>query len=226
MWRFRRSSASGRALACLAVLVYAALGCAGARDAASHAAYEANPFSSTDLTVKSVSLLEPYLLAEIVGRDERLRVLVPASPECSRVCQSEAAVRYQKSGNFGLLERGDARCDVVGIASLEAWRDRQPRRRARAEVLPRATARFAPVGGNDRHLIVRGRFPLASEIRVPSGADLVAVLPANDVCRSVVARGESTLEFRPAGRGPFRLLAGSDACVIEGFAMPIDAVGS
>jgi hypothetical protein len=70
---------------------------------------------------------------------------------------------------------------------------------------------------------VRGRFPLASEIRVPSGADLVALLPANEVCRTAVARGQVSLEFRAAGRDPFRLLVGRDACVIEGFAMPIDA---
>ncbi len=182
-----------------------------------------NPFSGTDLSVKSVALLGPYLLVEVAGRKEQLRLLTPASPECARVLQSEAEVRYQRAGHFGRLEREGESCDAVGVASLEAWRNRQPRRRASVQGVPRATARFALVGETEQNLLVRGRFPLASEIRVPSGADLVAVLPANEACRTAVARGQASLEFRAAGRDPFRLLVGRDACVIEGFAMPIDA---
>jgi hypothetical protein len=139
------------------------------------------------------------------------------------VLQSEAQVRYQRSGNFGRFERDGESCDAVGVASLEAWRNRQPRRRANVQGVPRATARFALVGESERYLLVRGRFPLASEIRVPSGADLVAVLPADEACRTAALRGQVSLEFRAAGRDPFRLLVGRDTCVIEGFAMPLDA---
>lgn len=204
-------------------MLCAASGCAAAGDVASHAAYVLNPFSGTDVTVKSVSLVGPYLLVEVAGSKERLRLLAPASPECSRVLQSEAQVRYQRAGNFGRLERGDERCEAAGVASLEAWRNRQPRRRANVQGVPRATARFSLLAETPKYLLVRGRFPLASEIRVPSGADLVAMLPADPACRAAVERGEVTLEFRAAGRDPFRLLVGRETCVIEGFATPVDA---
>jgi hypothetical protein len=228
-WRFRPAtsppSAPWRSVArtLAAALLCAGSGCAGAGDAASRAAYVLNPFSGTEVTVRSVSLVGPYLLAEVTGRKEQLRLLAPASPECARVLQSEAEVRYQRAGHFGRLERGDESCDAVGVASLEAWRNRQPRRRASVQGVPRATARFSLVAESGNYLLVRGRFPLASEIRVPSGADLVALLPADEACRTAARRGQVSLEFRAAGRDPFRLLVGREACVIEGFATPIDA---
>jgi hypothetical protein len=219
--RVRRPS---RALAAfLAACLGAALGCAGARDAASRAGYTLNPFGSTDVAVNAVSALGPYLLVEVVGRKERLRLLVPASPACAEMLQPEAQLRYQKEGLFGRLQRDGESCDPDGVASLVAWRSRQPRHRAGTQVIPRATARFALVHETERHLLVRGRFPLASRIGIPAGFDLVALLPANAVCRAAAARGEASLEFRPAGNDVFRLLAGGEACVIEGFARPIDA---
>jgi hypothetical protein len=201
-----------------------AFGCASARDAASDAAYVLNPVGAADVSVQSVSALGPYLLVEVVGRREQLRLLAPASPECQRMLQPEAMLRYQKAGLFGRLQRDGERCDPVGVASLEAWRNRQPRRRTGAQVVPRGTARFTLVDETAQHLLVRGRFPLASRIGIPAGFDLVAVLPANDVCRTAAARGEASIEFRPAGRVPFRLLVSGESCVIEGFAQPLDTV--
>ena len=58
--------------------------------------------------------------------------------------EAEARVRYQKSGVFGRVQTKNASCDVAGVASLEAWRNRQPRTRTRGQVVPRATARFSP----------------------------------------------------------------------------------
>jgi hypothetical protein len=207
----------------LAACLGAALGCAGARDAASRAGYALNPFASTEVAVHGVSAVGPYLLVEVVGRKERLRLLVPASPACAEMLQPEAQLRYQKSGLFGRLQRDEASCDPDGVASLAAWRNRQPRHRTGTQVIPRATARFAVVHESEHHLLLRGRFPLASRIGIPSGFDLVALLPASAVCRAAAARGEVSLEFRPAGNDVFRLLAGGEACVIEGFARPIDA---
>jgi hypothetical protein len=218
--RVQDSIRSRAFLAGMAVLLAFVLhGCATARDAASSAAYTLNPFGSTDLSVHAVSVQGPYLLAEVGGRKEQLRLLAPITPACTQVLQPEARVRYRKSGVFGRLTREEESCDPVGVASLQAWRDRQPRRRS-AQLVPRATARFSPLAETDSHLLVRGRFPLAARVNIPAGFDLVALLPANDVCRSVVSRGQASIEFRPAGRDPFRLLAGSDACVVEGFAMP------
>ena len=201
------------------LLATAVHGCAQARDAASSAAYTLNPFASTDLYVSAVSVQGPYLLAAVAGRKEQLRLLAPITPACTRVLQPEARVRYRKAGLFGRLTRDDETCDPAGIASLQEWRDRQPRRRT-AETVPRATARFSPFAESETHLLVRGRFPLASRVNIPAGFDLVALLPASEVCRDVVARGQASLEFRPAGADPFRLLAGRETCVVEGFATP------
>lgn len=219
--RSLHDSIGSRAFRTGAALLFASMlhGCASARDAASSAAYTLNPFGATDLSVHAVSVQGPYLLAEVRGRKEQLRLLAPITPACTAVLQPEARVRYRKSGVFGRLTRDDEICDPVGVASLQEWRDRQPRRRS-AQLVPRATARFAPLAETETHLLVRGRFPLASRVNIPAGFDLVALLPANEVCRAVVARGQGSIEFRPAGRDPFRLLAGSDACVVEGFAMP------
>jgi hypothetical protein len=89
-------------------------------------------------------------------------------------------------------------------------------------VVPRGTARFAPLAETDRFLLARGRFPLASRVQIPSGFDLIALLPNDEVCRRVLASGQASIEFRPAGRAPFRLLSNRDACVIEGFAQPVE----
>lgn len=194
-------------------------GCTQARDAASSAAYSLNPFGATDLSVNAVSVQGPYLLADVSGRKEQLRLLAPITAACTVVLQPEGRVRYRRFGVFGRLSRDEETCDPVGIASLQQWRDRQPRRRS-AQMVPRATARFSPLAETETYLLVRGRFPLAARVNIPAGFDLVALLPANDVCRAVVARGQASIEFRPAGRDPFRLLSGSDACVVEGFAIP------
>lgn len=201
------------------LVAFALQGCASARDAASSAAYTLNPFGATDLSVQSTSVQGPFLLTEVSGRKEQLRLLAPITPACTAVLQPEARVRYRKSGVFGRLTRDDETCDPVGVASLQEWRDRQPRRRS-AQLVPRATARFSPLAETPTHLLVRGRFPRAARVNIPAGFDLVALLPANDVCRGVVARGQASLEFRPAGRDPFRLLSGSDTCIVEGFATP------
>lgn len=217
------SRAHTRALVGLACVVLgSSFGCATVRDAASDAAYVLNPFSGTELGVAAVSAIGPYLLVDVSGRREQLRLMTPISAACTAIAQPEAKVRYQKSGVFGRLERNGERCDAVGVASLEAWRNRQPRRRTGAQVVPRATARFAQIAETDRYLLVRGRFPLASRVKIPAGFDLVALLPANAACRAARDRGQGSLEFRPAGRDPFRLPVGSDTCVIEGFATPID----
>lgn len=213
----------GRARAALAAAALAAtFACAEARDIGGDVAHTLNPFSGTEVTVQSVSVLGPYLLFEIASRRENLRLLAPATPECAALLQPEARVRYQKSGVFGQIQSDAGSCDVAGVAALEAWRSRQPRTGGPNQVVPRATARFTLLSQDERHILVRGRFPLASRVRIPAGFDLVAMLPANDVCREAVARGELSMEFRPAGRDPFRLIVSGQSCVIQGFATPVE----
>ncbi|RIL03088.1 MAG: hypothetical protein DCC71_15490 [Proteobacteria bacterium] len=209
-----------RLLASAFVVAAALPGCETARDAASSAAYELNPFGATDLSVQALSLHGPYLLAVVAGRDERMRLLAPVSDVCVRVLQPEARVRYAKSGAFGRIGRDGEACDAAGVASLEQWRDRQPRQRIES-VVPRATARWEPLFRDERWIFVRGRFPLASKIGIAAGYDLVAMLPADAACSAAAERREATLEFRQAGRTPYRLLVGERSCPVEGFALPV-----
>jgi hypothetical protein len=145
--------------------------------------------------------------------------LAPASGTCARVLQPEARLRYAKSGSFGRFHRDDEICDPVGVASLEQWRDRQPRARGQS-IVPRSTARYAVLARDERWIFVRGRFALASKVGIPAGYDLVAMLPDDETCRAAAEKGEASLEFRYAGREPYRLLVGDRACGVAGFAMP------
>jgi hypothetical protein len=199
-----------------------ALGCQGARDAGETAAFRLNPFGATEVGVVSREARGPYLLVHVRGRQLDLRFAVPATAECGRVLEPDRTVRYEKSGSFGRFVRDGDGCDAVGSLSLAAWRDRQPRGRTPAgALLPRSSARYTVVQRYEDLILLRGRFALASRVGVPAAHDLVAVVGTSPPCQAAAARGEASLEFRPAGPVPFRLLAGGERCPVEGFAKPV-----
>ena len=183
-------------------------------------AYGLNPVGETELGVQSVDVHGPYLVAQLTGRRDELRAVAPATAPCTTVLRPEARVHYAKSGVFGRVESGDDGCDLVGVASLAAWRDRQPRRHG---LVPLATARFDPIYQDDQMVLLRGRFPLAGRVGIPAAYDLVALLPNNAACRAVAAKGEASLEFRPAGSEAFRMMDDDAPCVVAGFAIPLSA---
>lgn len=193
--------------------------CEATRQIGTDVAYELNPFGSTDLTVHAVSVHGPYLLAELSGRGERARFLAPPSEPCVALLVPEKRLVYGKSGTFGKVSDGGTRCDLYGVASLEVWRDRQPRKRG--GLVPRSAARYTLLARDDAYLLVRGRFALANKVAIPGAYDLVAMLPNDPVCREAVERGEASLEFRPAGPSVYRLTVGSSFCPVEGFAIPL-----
>jgi hypothetical protein len=186
--------------------------------------FRLNPFAGTEVRVTSVERVGPYLFAAVHGSQVDLSFAVPATETCTRVLEPGAELRYEKSGNFGLFRRNDEACSAVGTLSLAEWRDRQPRRRANESVIPRSTARYAVAYRDARFVLLRGRFALASRVGVPAGFDVVAVVPADESCAGVVASGQASLEFRPAGRDPFRLLSGRTPCVVQGFALPVEGL--
>ena len=193
--------------------------CETTRQIGTDVAYELNPFGSTDLTVHSVEVHGPYLLAELSGRGERARFLAPPSETCLALLVPEKRLVYGKSGTFGKVSDSGMRCDLYGVASLEVWRDRQPRKRG--GLVPRSAARYTLLAHDDAYFLVRGRFALASKVSIPGAYDLVAMLPNDPVCREAVERGEASLEFRPAGSLVYRLTVGSSFCPVEGFAIPL-----
>jgi hypothetical protein len=203
-------------------LLLLSLSCAQAREAGEGVAQGLNPFGSTDVSVLSVRRYGPYLAADIRGRGAQLSMLAPAAdPSCQALLRPESSFTYRKYGVFGRFERDGTLCDPVGVASLAAWRDRQPRANTRGQPVPRATARFGELGRDGGVALVRGRFPLANYVGIPAGFDLVALIPDVDECREPLARGEASLEFVPAGREAFRLVGSKGPCSVLGFAMPL-----
>lgn len=205
-------------LAAIAVLLAA---CESAKLAAGDAAYQLNPLGETDLTVRAVDAHGPYLVAELAGRREDIQFVAPATGACATLLRPEARLVYAKFGVFGRVVSGEQSCNLIGVASLAAWRDRQPRRRG--GLVPSGTAIYSEVFRDDRMLLLRGRFPTVNRIGIPAGYDVVALVPNDPTCREAAARGRSSIEFRVAGSDAFRLMVGDTPCVPTGFAIPTEA---
>jgi hypothetical protein len=209
-----------RRLGWVGLLGFLVLGCETAKHTGEKVLYGVNPFGTTDALVLGVSTHGPYLLVSLAGPLAELRFFAPATEACLQVLAPDARVNYGKAGVFGRFRRGDLICDPIGVASLAAWRDRQPRRQG--PPVPRATAYYRLVQVDPELIFIRGRFPLASRVYIPGGYDLVAVLPNTEPCVAVAAQGEASLEFRAAGPEPFLMLAGGPTCDVFGFALPLE----
>jgi hypothetical protein len=199
--------------------VLVSLACARAEHAGREVEQALNPLAARDATVVERTAVGPYLLVALSGRGPDLRLLAPRDPVCVEMLAPEAEVTYRKHGVYGRFERDGAVCSAIGVASLAAWRDRQPRPEGRP--VPRATVRFRVVHREGDLVAVRGRFPLAARVGIPAGYDLVALLPDAPGCEPLLARGEASMEFRDAGPDPFRLVSGEGPCTVLGFAEPV-----
>jgi len=153
------------------------------------------------------------------GRENRF--FVPNNEACRSVFAGKQAVSYSNSGGrFGSFQSGDQSCDPVGVLSLVQWRDRRPRRHS-ASVIPRSRAALRERVYADKDLtLIRGRFPLASQIEITGASDLIAVIPRTPECEGLQVPGDSSMEFRAAGRQPFTLINGRQLCPLLGFVLP------
>ena len=136
---------------------------------------------------------------------------------CTGALLLETNVSYLSQGPLGVVTHaaGD-RCEPVGIASLQAWRDRSSRRRVGTPV-PRAQATFEIVHRDGELVFARGRFPLATLVGWTGAEDTIALLPDDEGCQRPIDAGVATMEFRYSGPRPYRLVAGGDSCPIVGF---------
>jgi len=161
-----------------------------------------------------------YLDVVMESAGPRYRFFLPNDAACAALFAGEAAVFYANTGPFGQLSTEATRCDPVGILSLAEWRDRGPRRQTRA-VIPRSRAELREVIYADDDLtLVRGRYPLASEIGFMGGGDSIVAIPRVEECRGVPESGQASMEFRPAGRNPYTLINGNMRCPVLGFIQP------
>ena len=209
----------------LAAAVAALAACSTAREVGRYTEQRLNPFAATRVSLLSVDAVGPFLAAQFRNRGSVLTFYAPAAdPVCARLLRPEASVTYRKHGNFGRFEAGELRCDATGVGSLAAWRDRRPRDRRAGSVIPRASVQFRELGREGDVAWVRGRFPLASRVGVPSGFDLIAFLPLDDpACTRPLERGVGSMEFVPTGPQAIRLVGESGPCPVLGFALPPDA---
>ncbi len=217
------SLACARVLAGLLLLGVAA-GCDATRRTARSVEQGLNPFAASEVSILRLDRHGPYLVAEFRSGRALLTMLAPASDEtCARMLRPEASLVYRKHGNFGRFEHDGDHCDPVGVGSLAAWRDRQPRGASGGGLIPRRTARFREIGRDESVVLVRGRFPLAGRVGVPNGQDVVALLPNEPVCARSIETGTASLEFFPTGRQALRLVGERASCPVLALALPLDS---
>lgn len=178
------------------------------------------PGSTTPARVTSVAVRGDYLDAVLESEVFRLRFLLPDTERCRGVVERDAQVDFVRLRLFGVVKRGQERCEPVGIADLAAWRDQRTRPR-RFDPLPRAQATFYVTYSDEEVVLVRGRFPLATEIGLTGSSDLVAMLPNAPECLGPLEEGVASMEFRDAGAPAYVLVASEGLCPLLGFALPI-----
>ncbi|MCP3986578.1 MAG: hypothetical protein GY723_19515 [bacterium] len=175
-----------------------------------------------EVEISDVQEIGPYRTATLTGKKGSWRLYFPRVGACESMVQPGATSVYRFDGPFGVLraEQGP-NCSPVGVGSLPAWRDEQPRRRSQF-LMPREQARFRVIHRSESFLLIRGAFPLALEIRWPEPMDSVAVLPATPACLAQLDRTKATLEFRATGPDVFILESEAGPCPIVGLALPLE----
>jgi hypothetical protein len=163
-----------------------------------------------------------YLDVLLQGDGTTLRAFVPGSDGCRRILTSESRVRFEASGAIGSLEGGDgAECELVGIGSLQDWRDRGPRSGdLRSSPIPRAPASYDLVYLDREVAFLRGRFPLGDRIGWSDLGDTIAVVPNDPICEPVFRRDTASMEYRPAGTPALALVSEGGLCQIVGLIQP------
>jgi len=183
------------------------------------------PSTSTSARVEWIADRAAYIDVRVTTAGRELRFLLPGVGEAAETCaayRSDAPVdstRYVNSGPLGELDRGGARCDPVGILSLQEWRSRRPR--GSREPIPRSRAKWSIDYRDADLLLLRGRFGLAGELGWVAGADSIAVVERNALCDAVAELGEASLEFRHVGPDVLALLGEDGRCRLLGLARPL-----
>ncbi len=194
------------------------MACSAVGTGVGNAVRSLNPLAEYKVGVVQATPRGMYYVARLRGDGLDLRFFVPATDDCRDLMETSLPLSYRRSGLFGELSDGEKRCDMAGVASLAAWRDRLGRVEGKA--FPRGFARFEEVFRDEEVVLLRGRFPLLNRIRMPSGVDAIAMVPTNAECMGPVSEGQASIEFSDSSRWAYRLVSGMGPCEIEGFALP------
>ena len=181
------------------------------------------PGTSYPAVVRDIASRGSYLDAFVDASGFHYRLFFPADETCRGLLSRSEGLRFTWIGVIGRLTDGDARCEAVGVLSLAAWRDRQPR--SSREPLPRAPARYQIVYRDADLAQLEGRFPLARQLGFTGTANLVLVIPSDAACAGflepgAVERGTASMEYRVSGPNPLVLIDGEALCPVLGLVQP------
>ena len=215
--RHHRLSATARRLT-LGLLLIAVGALASACSWDSVLAAAGLPGTHFDADVGPATVRGDYLDARVEAGGFDYRFLFPNDPVC-RSLLAESDLRFVWLAVLGRVTNGRQQCDAVGVMSLRAWRDRQPR--PPGGPLPRAAANFDVVYSDPDLFQLLGRFPLASQLGFTGTQQLVLVLPNAGACKRFDGSGTASMEYRATGPDPLTLISGDRLCVVEGVAQPV-----
>ncbi len=176
------------------------------------------PGTTVDAKVGPAAVRGSYLDASVQAGGFQYRFFFPNEPVCQAVLAQPDGLRFVWLGALGRIANGEQRCDAIGVLSLEAWRDRQPRRSG--QPMPRASAHYRVVYRDDDLVQMHGRFPLAGLLGFTGTQSLVVVLANEGVCRRFVDRGTASMEYRATGPNPLTLITKDERCPVLGLAQP------
>jgi len=189
-------------------------GCGAAKNALQ------NGFSGPERIVASVVEIDGYLDTQIEDSKGTVRTFLPDNPTCRDVAKPGAAVRFDRAGAYGTLNRGDQSCLAAGIGSLAWWRSKRPRPNT-ASPVPSAMASYRTVYRDESLVFLRGNFPLAGLLGFTAMGDGIAVVPNSPLCQRPIRQGSSTLEYFYGGRNVLTLSSSDGRCEIQGLLRPL-----
>lgn len=172
----------------------------------------------TDMTVLGTASLGPYRVAHLDMNGKALDAYVLPSEACNDVFETGATVTYVDNGPQGVYQRGDARCQGMGVGNLLVWRNRS--RNSSPVPVPRTQVSFHVIARGDQYALLRGQFPGAAIIGFTGDYDIVAVVPEGGECASILEQRTASMEYRDKGSRVFSLIGKTGLCDIHGFAQP------
>jgi hypothetical protein len=175
----------------------------------------------TEMQVEAVSVRGPYLEIQLDTKGDLFFVYLEASPTCRQLA-SGTALAYVDNGPLGVVEVGDARCQVYGVGNLRLWRDRRSSStRDSSRTVPRSQARYQTLYRDAEVALLRGSFPQAARLGFSGHQDLIAVVPIEPVCQKPIESGVGSIEFRPRGSEALSLVGANGLCTILGLVNPL-----
>lgn len=172
----------------------------------------------TTMKVLGTEPLGPYLAVQLDMNGKAIDAYVMPSAACSAVFVVGEEVEYVDNGPQGVYERGDARCQGMGVGNLLVWRNRS--RHSTAVPVPRSQAAYRVIYRGDTYALLRGQFPGASVIGFTGDYDIVAIVPVGGECAPLLEQRSASMEYRGKGSRVYSLTGRNGLCDIHGFAQP------